>query len=250
VRGFWPIYKRELFSLFVTPLAWVLIATFLGVQGVHFFLIVAHFAGGAADVAADGGPVQAFFGQTVLLYLPLLFVCPLLTMRLFAEERRSGTIEALLTAPVGTVGVVLAKYAAALTTYVAMWAPTVFYMVLVARTGGELDARVVATSYLAVIAVGAGYLAIGTMTSAFTKSQLTAAVLSSMMVIALFMLGIGDFVFDEGALHAVSQHVSVWGQMNDFSKGIVDLRRLVFDGTIIALPLFVTVRTVDSWRWG
>ena len=250
MRGFWPIYKREMFSLFVTPLAWVLIATFLAVQGIHFFIIVAHYAGGAADLSADGGPVQAFFGQTVLLYLPLLFVCPLLTMRLFAEERRSGTIEALLTAPVSTLGVVLAKYGAALTTYLVMWAPTIFYMVLVARTGGELDVRVVGTSYLAVAAVGAGYLAIGTMTSAFTKSQLTAAVLSSMIGIGLFMLGIGDFVFDEGAFHSISQHVSVWAQMNDFSKGIVDLRRLVYDATVVVLPLFVTVRTVDSWRWG
>lgn len=250
MKGFWPIYKRELFSLFVTPLAWVLLTTFLAVQGLHFFIIVANFATGASDLAPDAGPAQAFFGQTVLLYLPLLFVCPLLTMRLFAEERRSGTIEALLTAPVTTLGVVLAKYGAALTTYLIMWAPTGLYMVLIARTGGDVDVHVVGTSYLAVAAIGAGYLAIGTMTSAFAKSQLTAAVLSSMIVIGLFMLGIGDFVFDDRLLHAVSSHVSVWGQMNDFSKGIVDLRRLVFDATVIVLPLFVTVRTVDSWRWG
>src|SRR5688572_21379896 len=130
MTGFWPIFKRELFSLFVTPLAWVLIALFLIVQGIHFALIVTHFATNP-EIGDGSGPVQAFFGQTILPYLPLLLVCPLLTMRLFAEERRSGTIEPLLTAPVATVGVVLAKYAAALVTYIAMWAPTALYMVLI-----------------------------------------------------------------------------------------------------------------------
>jgi ABC-2 type transport system permease protein len=248
VRGFWPIFKRELFSLFVTPLAWVSITSFLLLQGLHFFLIVSHYAG-QPELSADSGPVQAFFGQTILLYLPLLFVCPLLTMRLFAEERRSGTIESLLTAPVGTVGVVLAKYASTLVVYVAMWAPTALYMAFIASTG-EIDWRVVGACYLAVLAVGAGYLSIGTLTSALTKSQLLAAVMSAMTVVGLFMLGIGEFIFPEGTLHDVCSYVSLWAQMNDFSKGIVDLRRLVFDGTMIVLPLFVTVRAVDAWRWG
>lgn len=248
MRGFWPIFKRELFSLFVTPIAWVLITAFLVMQGLHFFLIVSHFAN-QADLAADAGPVQSFFGQTMLLYLPLLFVCPVLTMRLFAEERRSGTIEALLTAPVGTAGVVLAKYAAALTTYLAMWAPTLLYIVLLSQSG-EVDWRVVGSSYLAVALVGAGYLAIGTMTSAMTTSQLLAAILSAMAIVVLFMLGIGEFIFAEGPLHELCAYVSVWSHMNDFSRGIVDLRRLVFHGTVIMLPLFVTTRAVDAWRWG
>ncbi|EYF02022.1 ABC transporter permease [Chondromyces apiculatus] len=248
MRGFWPIFKRELFSLFVTPLAWVLLTAFLLVQGLHFFLIVTHFAN-QADLAVDAGPVQSFFGQTILPYLPLLLICPLLTMRLFAEERRSGTIEALLTAPVGTTGVVLAKYMAALVTYVIMWAPTLLYLVLIQQTG-EVDWRVVAASYLGVTLVGAGYLAIGTMTSAMTQSQVLAAVLSAMALVALFMLGIGEFIFTDGPLNALCAHVSVWTQMNDFSRGIVDLRRITFDATLILVPLFVAVRAVDAWRWG
>lgn len=248
MKGFWPIWKRELFALFVTPLAWVVITSFLIVQGIHFFLIVTHYAN-EADLAAESGPVQAFFGQTILLYPPLLLICPLLTMRLFAEERRSGTIETLLTAPVGTVGVVLAKYAAVLVTYVVMWAPTALYMVQLSLTG-DIDWRVVASGYLAVFLIGAGYLAVGLMTSALTESQLLAAVMSSMALIFLFMLGIGEFIVDSGPVRDLCVHVSVWSQMNDFSKGIVDLRRLVFDATVIALPLFVTVRAVDAWRWG
>jgi ABC-2 type transport system permease protein len=248
MKGFFPIFKRELFSLFVTPLAWVLMTSFLLLEGLHFFLIVTHFAG-LGDGMSDVGPIQAFFGQTILLYLPLLFVCPLLTMRLFAEERRSGTIEALLTAPVSPAGVVLGKYAAALLTYVITWIPTLLYVVLVARTG-EVDWGSVASSYLAVIAVGAGFLSIGTLTSALTKSQLTAAVLSAMTCALLFSLGVGEFVFTEGLPHDFCRHVSIWSHMNDASRGLVDLRRLVWNGTVVILPLFITVRAVEAWRWG
>jgi ABC-2 type transport system permease protein len=120
---------------------------------------------------------------------------------------------------------------------------------LVSRTG-DVDWRVVGASYLGIFGVSAGYLAIGTMTSALTQSQLTAAVLSAMAVIFLFMVGIGEFVAESGTVHDVCAYVSVWSQMNDFSQGIVDLRRLVLDATLVAVPLFITVRAVDSWRWG
>ena len=146
MRSFWPIYKRELFAFFVTPLAWVLISVFLFVQGMHFFLLVDHFSNPQA-AASDQTPIQAFFGNTILLYLVLFLLVPPMTMRLFAEERRSGTIETLMTAPVSSWAVVLAKYASVLTTYVAMWAPTVFYLVILQRTG-EIDWGVAASAYL------------------------------------------------------------------------------------------------------
>jgi ABC-2 type transport system permease protein len=217
------------------------------VQGIHFFVLLdLHATAGLGDV----GPVQAFFGDTIFLYLPLLLVCPLITMRLFAEERRTGTIEALLTAPVSSTGVTLGKYAAALTMYAAMWAPTLLYVVIASRLG-EIDWRVVGASYLGLMSVGAGYLAIGVMTSALTESVLSAAVLSAMTLILLFMIGVGgEFGNDSGAVHDFSSYVSVWTQMHDFSQGIVDLRRLTFDATLVAVPLFITVRAVDSWRWG
>jgi ABC-2 type transport system permease protein len=247
VRGFYAVFKRELFALFVTPLAWILITAFLVIQGLHFYVLVTQFA--STGDAGEGGPIQAFFGRTVLLYLPLLFICPLLTMKLFAEERRSGTIEALLTTPVDTAGVVLGKYAAVLLTYAVLWAPTVLYVITLS-SAGEIDWRVVATSYAGVILVGGGYLALGTMTSAMAESQPAAAMLSTTVIVGMFILGIGEFVFDTGPLHDVCSYVSVWAQMNDFSQGLVDSRRLCFDGTMIILPLFITVRAVDAWRWG
>ena len=247
MNGLWPVFKRELFSFYVTPLAWVVMTAFLLVQGVHFYVVLANFAT-QVSLSPDAGPVQTFFGQTVFLYLPLFFVCPVLTMRLFAEERRSGTMEPLLTTPVHTAGVVVGKYLAVLVAYVGMWTPTALYMWLVAGVG-EVDWNVVGTGYLAVFALGAGYLAIGTMTSSLSKSQLSAAMMSAMLIIALFILGVGEMIFPEGPVRDLCGYLSVWGQMNDFSRGIVDSRRLVFDASLVALPLFITVRAVDSWRY-
>ena len=249
MRSFFPIYKRELFAFFVTPLAWVLMCVFLLVQGMHFYLLVDHFSN-QTGLASDQTPLQAFFGNTVLLYLILFLLVPAMTMRLFAEERRSGTIESLMTAPVSSAAVVLAKYASALTTYIAMWAPTVLYLVILRRTG-EIDWHVAGASYLGVGLVGAGYLSIGLLMSALTKSQFLALVMTAMVILMLFILGIGEFVTRPGTwMHEVCSHVSIWAHMNDFASGIVDSRRLVFYGTLIVLPLFITTRAVDAWRWG
>ena len=249
MRSFWPIYKRELFAFFVTPLAWVLICVFLLVQGMHFYLLVDHFSN-QTEIVSDQTPIQSFFGNTVLLYLVLFLLIPAMTMRLFAEERRSGTIESLMTAPVASAAVVLAKYAAALTTYIAMWAPTVLYVVILQRTG-DVDWQVAGASYLGVLLVGAGYLSLGLLMSALTKSQFLALVMTALVILALFILGIAEFVTREGtALHEICAYVSVWAQMNDFASGIIDTRRLAFNGTLIVLPLFVTTRAVDAWRWG
>ncbi len=249
MRGFWPLFKRELFAFFVTPLAWVLICVFLLIQGMHFFLLVDNFAR-QAEVTSDVSVVQAFFGNTVLLYIVLLLFLPPMTMRLFAEERRSGTIELVLTAPVSSPALVLSKYAAVLLTYVAMWAPTVLYLVILRRTG-DIDWHVAGASYLGIFLVGAGYLAIGVLMSAITRSQLLAFTMTALFLLAFFLFGVGEFVTPEGTtMHELCVHVSVWAQMNDFASGIVDSRRLVFDGTLVVLPLFAATRVVESWRWG
>ena len=253
MRSFWPIYKRELFAFFVTPLAWVLIVVFLVVQGLHFFLLVDHFSRSADAGMGDETPLSAFFGNTVLLYLVLFVLVPPMTMRLFAEERRSGTIETLMTAPVSSAAVVLAKYAAVLTTYVAMWLPTAMYLVILRRADpeGQLDWHAAASAYLGVALVGAGYLAIGLCASALTRSQFLAMVFTALVLLSLFIVGVGEFVAREGTmLHDVCAHVSVWAHMNDFASGVVDSRHLVFYGTLVALPLFVATRVVDAWRWG
>lgn len=249
MSGFFAVYRREMLSLWVTPLAWVLLSVFLLLQGGVFYSIVVHFAQ-MTDLTLDTGPLQAYFGQhSVLISVTLLLICPALTMRTFAEERRSGTIESLLTAPVSATALVLGKYGAVLSTYALIWAPTVLYAVIL-RTTGSVDWPVVGTSYLGLGLVGAAYLALGVLMSSLTRSQLVALLLTIFVQFGLFVLGIGEYVFDPGPLRDLCAHVSLSTQLEEMSKGIVDLRRVVFDLSLVGWGLFVTTRVVDSWRWG
>lgn len=249
MTGLLAIYRREMASLWVTPLAWVLLVVFLLLEGTIFYSIVVHFTT-LPELSVDTGPVQAFFGQeSILLLITLILLCPALTMRSFAEERRSGTIETLLTAPVTPLSVVLGKYLAVLSTYTLMWLPTILYVVILRKTG-SVDWHVVGTSYLGLFGVGGSYLAIGTLMSAMTRSQLVALLLTILIVFGLFVMGVGEYVFDQGLFHDLCAYVSMASQMEDFSKGIVDSRRVVFDLSVIASCLFLSVRVVDSWRWG
>ncbi|MBI5537066.1 MAG: ABC transporter permease subunit [Deltaproteobacteria bacterium] len=248
MKGFWPVFKRDLFSTFVTPVAWVTIFVFLLLQGANFYLLVAHFTN-QVDIAIDRGPVQWFFADSILQYFPLLMLAPALTMRSLAEERRSGTIEGLLTTPVSTPAVVLAKWAAAFVTYLAVWAPTLLYMIVLKRAG-EVDWRVVASCYLGVALLGAAFTSLGVLMSAMTRSQVVALLLSLAAVIGLLIVGIGEMIFDNGPAHDLCAYVSILSQMADFSKGLIDTRRVIFDLTLTAAPLFITVRAVDAWRWG
>ena len=247
MTGLLAVYRREMLSLWVTPLAWVLLTVFLLLQGISFYTVVVHVST-AASVSVDAGPLQTYFGESIFLVVSLLLLCPALTMRLFAEEKRSGTLETLLTAPVTATAVVLGKYLAVLTTYLGMWLPTLLYVLILHGTG-VVDWWVVGASYLGVAGIGAGYLALGTLMSAMTSSQLVAFLLTVFCQFGLFVLGVGEYVFDPGPLFAVCSHVSVFAQMSDFARGIVDLRRLVFDLSLVVAPLFVTARVVDSWRW-
>lgn len=244
--GFLPVLVRELRSYWITPLAWVLLFAFLVLQGVSFVLMLDQYNQFSGAAVAEG-PIQGYFAS---LFVPvtLLLVCPALSMRAFAEERRSGTLEALLTAPVSSAGVVLGKYCAMLITYLGMWLPTLLYVVIL-RDTGAVDWGVVAISYFGIGLIGAAYLGIGTLMSALTDSQLIAMMLSTLVLFGLFILGIGEQVFEPGLVLDVCRHVSILGQLEDFSRGLVDSRRVFFDTSLVVLALFFCVRVVDAWRY-
>jgi ABC-2 type transport system permease protein len=109
---------------------------------------------------------------------------------------------------------------------------------------------VIVASYFGLFAVGAAYLSIGLLMSAITRSQLAALMLTTLLLFGLFILGVGERVFDPGVLRDVCAHVSVLSQIEDFSRGVIDVRRLIFDSSVVSLCLFLTRRVVDSWRWG
>jgi ABC-2 type transport system permease protein len=243
----WAIYKRELYSYFITPLAPSLFVVFLLVQGLHFAGIMDHFSR-ASDVPSTQTPLGAFFGNTVILYVVLFLLVPTITMKHFAEERARGTLESLLTTAVSSEAMVLGKYLSGLTVYVLMWIPTSLYLVILNREN-PVNWTLAAAGYAGVLLVGAGYLAIGTLMSALMRTQFLALLMTAFALLVLFVIGMAEFTAKEGSLlHQIATHISVWSQMNDFAAGIIDTPRLVFNATLIVLPLFLGVRVCDHFR--
>lgn len=246
MSGFLAIAGRELRAYFFSPLAYVILTFFLLVNGGVFLLIVSFLndprAGGSAT------PLKLFFGDTFFFWLILLFVTPILTMRLLSEERRSGTIEMLMTAPVSEAQVVTAKYLAALAFYVFLWLPTLAYVAIVA-TYGEVDWGPIASGYLGVAGIGAVFLAVGLFGSSFTKNQVVAAISTFAMLIFFFAVAFLDSLVTNDALKEVLSYVNLLDHMDDFGKGIVDSRRLVYYLSTVVLFLFLTSRALEAKKW-
>lgn len=238
------LYERELRAYFLSPLAYVVMAAVLAGNGIVFTIILAFLND---PLSPPGRPFDLFFGGTPFFYLLISFVAPALTMGLLAEETRSGSLELLLTAPVTEAQIVLAKYAAALTFWVVIWAPTVAYAVVVDRYG-PLDWGVVAAGYLGVFLVGALLLALGLFASATTSQQLVAAVVGFILAFGLIGLSLVEFLVRSQELRDLVGHVSIPAHMVEFSKGIVDTRRLVFYATTVAFVLFVTTLVLARRR--
>ena len=244
MRAAWAICKRELRSYFVSPVAYALLVAWLLCCGGNYGFVASIFASQPAMGGSDN-PLTMFFGGTLLFFLPLLIFVPIITMRLLAQERSDGTLEALLTSPVSERSVVIGKYLAALVFWAALWGPTLIYVWITSRFG-DVDLGVVAASYVGVLAVGAFYIAIGVLMSALAPNQVVAATMTFLVLVLLFGLGIFQFMaFD--LTRDVFSYISIWTHMQDFAKGVVDTRALVFDVTAAALMIFLAIRSLE-WR--
>lgn len=246
MAGAWAVARRDLFSLWVTPLAWLLLCAFLLMNGAAFATVVGSLA--TLDTAGiDVGPVQAFFGQSVFVPLGYLLVCPLLSMRALAEERRAGTAELLLSSPIGAASIVLGKFCALAITYAALWLPTLLYP-FVLRDTGYIEWPVVATTYFGVIGLGLGFVSVGLWVSALTETPILAAAIAGASVFLFLLCGVAEQLVATGLTHEILAHLSVQSCLTECSQGILSLRRLLYLMTLIVLPLFLAVRAVENWR--
>ena len=240
----WPIFKREFAAYFATPLAYVFIVIFLFAMGVFTFYIGRFFDTGQADLGV-------FFAYHPWLYL---FLVPAISMRLWAEERRSGTIELLLTLPVPLWATVAGKYLAA-------WAFTGLALVLTfpiwitVNYLGEPDNGVILAGYLGSFLMAGGYLAIGACLSATTSNQVIAFVIT---VVAGFLFTISgaplvlDF-FRAWAPMTLVGAVSSFSLLTHFqaiTAGVIDLRDVIFYVSLIALFLTANVVVLDLKKTG
>ncbi|MCX6996861.1 MAG: ABC transporter permease [Kiritimatiellaeota bacterium] len=247
MKAFFTLWRRELGAYFLSPIAYVMMIFFLLIMGCGFAILATALAG----AGSAGAPVMGLLFDSFFFWMPTLMLAPLLTMRLLAEEKRSGTIETLMTAPVTDPAVVLAKYAGALSFYGVIWAPTAAYVIIlrVFSPATPLDLGPIAGGYLGALLIGGFYLAIGLFCSALTRNQIVAAIICFALVCVAFFSGFLGFILRDGAARNVVQYFSSLAHMRDFARGVVDTRPIVFYLTGTALMLFATVKVVEARKW-
>jgi ABC-2 type transport system permease protein len=248
MSAFFTLWRRELAAYFLSPIAYVFMIFFLLLMGINFVIVVNALANGGGSIQV----MQAFF-TWLFIWFPMIVVGPLLTMRLFAEEKRSGTIEMLMTAPVSDTAVVLAKYFGALVFYVITWLPTLAYVAILKACGAAdiaMDISSILTGYLCTLLIGAFYLAIGLFCSAMTKNQIMAFIMAFAVICGLFFGGIMLFFMSrEESIRDVALLFCSVQHMLDFARGSVDTRPVVFYLSGAALMLFATVKLVEARKW-
>ncbi len=241
MRGFVAILKREFFAYFFSPLAWIVLTAFLLINGLLFNGIL-------QALNQPETPRTAFlslFFNNVFYWIFMMLVSSVIAMRLLSEERKSGSIEALLTAPVTELTVVAAKFVAGWTFFLFLWLPTVVYPILLSRHG-SLDPGPIVGGYLGIALIGALFISAGTFASALTKNQIVAAVTGFGFIICVFFIGVfKEFVSDPGLRDALA-YLNLLEHMDDFSRGIIDTRRLVYVASSVVFFLFLSSRALEA----
>jgi len=198
--------------------------------------------------------VTEVFYQTPYFWMILVLTAPVVTMRLFAQEKFSGTFETLMTAPVRETQLVLAKFSAALAFYLLMWLPLLGCVLLVRRFAGEspgTDWAVLGTTYLGILLLGCVFISMGCFASALTRTQTVAAMLTLLMGVGLFLVSFLASQLPEVVTWqaAVLAHFTLLEHVQDFTRGVVDTRAVVFYLSLTALFLYLTFRVLESRRW-
>lgn len=246
LHGAGHVARKELLSLFVTPLAYLVGTLFLLNQGYNFALLLRVLN----DPLAAPGPVMQFYfgGSFFLFWLPVIFICAAVSMRLVAEERRLGTLEALLTAPLSPGQIVAGKFVGAYLFYAALWLPTGSFYVLLLGAGARPEAGPVLAGYLGVALVGASFLAVGLLASAVARSQLAAAVMTFVVCTIAVMSGLLEGQVQSEAVSQAIQATSLLTMMQELAQGIVDPRWIYIHGALSLSLLLAAVVAVSPRR--
>jgi ABC-2 type transport system permease protein len=249
-----PVFRKEMRLYFGSPVAYVVFAFFLLISGWFFSQIFLFYS----DMSMRSF-MQPQFGQNLSITenvmrplfsnmsVVLLFFIPMITMRLFAEEKRAGTMELLLTYPVRDGEVLAGKFLSALGLYAVLLVLTLLYPALVAYFT-RVEWGPILTGYLGLLLVGATFLAVGLLMSSLTENQIVAGFVTFGILLAFWVIGWGaDFA--GGNMRTILQYLSITEHMDGFSRGLIDTKDLVYYGTAIALALFMTLRSLESKRW-
>ena len=240
MRNILAVCTKELYTYFVSPIAYFVCFVFTAILGFLFSLLLISTSGQAGTGTQVMGTI---FGNMAII---LLFFTPVLTMKLFAEERKSGTIELLLTSPITDGQVVLGKFLASWTLLLIMLGLTLFFPLLAQRFG-PLDSGVLLSGYFGVILIGSSFLALGVLMSSMCKNQLVAALTSFGILITLWV--IGSLSSQYGAVGEFLSYLSLLEHYDDFTRGVILLKDVIYYMSFTAVCLFATFKSIESSKW-
>lgn len=253
MRNVLTIWRKELRSYFVSPIAYLLLAMFAVIFGFFFWNILGYFIFTGMESQMRGEMYPMNVNEQVIR--PLLsnvgviglFFIPMITMRLFAEEKRSGTIELLVTSPIRDGEIILGKWLAALTLYAGLLALTALNFVFLFRYGNP-DWKPLAIGYLGLLLQAGALLAIGMFISTLTKNQIIAGAATFGVCLLLWVLEwVGGY--ETATWATVLSYMSVVTHIDSFSKGLLDSKDAVYYVTLIFLGIFFTARSLEALRW-
>lgn len=248
MRTFFILFRKEFKNYFLTPFGWVVLALVLAMQGMSM--------SSAMEQMKDAPMLDNFLLvslRTPNFWFYFLFIFPLLTMRLFADEAKTGTLETLMTAPVTTTQVVFSKYIAAFCFYALLWLPLLLHLKIFDWVTGHpapVETGHLIGAYAILLLMGAFFLAIGCFASTLTSSQIVAGIITIAFLVIIFFLGFIPYYTGEGfQANALFQYVSIQEHLVNFAKGLVDTRPIVYYLSMTAFFLFITHMTLDFRRW-
>lgn len=248
------IAHKELRSYFASPIAYAVIGFFAILFGWFFVTLLFFFQETAMRAGMGmGGPETVNINQMLVAPLfmnvsvILLFTLPLVTMRTYAEEKRSGTIELLLTSPLTDLQIVMGKFLGGMGLYLSMLAVTLLHTGILFWFGNP-EWKPIATGYLGLILMGGCFLSLGLFISSLTRNQIIAG-MATFAVFLLFWIINWMSSFSGPVMQDVLNYLSITEHLNDFTRGVIDTRHFVYYLSFIAFSLFLTVRAVDSERW-
>ncbi len=255
MRNILAIADREVRGYFATPVGWVVLCIFLILTGFFFASIVTLFSAQSAELAMNpyGGPdlnvneylVAPFFGNVAVV---LLFLCPAVTMRVFAEDRRSKALELLLTSPVSTAEIVLGKYLGAMGFIGVLLLCTAHFPLLLFWMTSP-DPGVLFSSYLSVLLMSGSFVAVGVLTSAFTENQVVALLAGFGTLLMFWVISWADASSSSSTVGEVLSYLSMLTHLDQLAKGLIHSRDLVYYASFIGFFLFATHQRVEAFRW-
>ena len=249
MRKFWTLLIREVRSYFYSPIAYIVMIFFLIISGIDFYFQVSFMNQRQVQYT-----IQEAFFNSVFFWFAFVLIFPLITMRLFSEEFKLGTIEPLMTAPVRDLQVVLAKFFGALVFYIVLWIPTLLYFAIfqkITHSPAANSAGAYWGSYLMLLLLGMFYLSVGCLASVVTKNQIVAAVISFCTITLLFFLGLVQFILldvSSGMRDALG-YFSAIEHMGTYSRGIIDTRPIVLYLSMTVFMLALTYQAFQSRKW-